>query len=445
MVSLFAVFLAVLPPIFGGSSVSDVLDKELSSAHQHISPSVVVVSVEKSPDYDTGSLPHDVEQLLKTPEGETVHMPADQGSGFAIDGEGHIITNKHVVDGAAPDGITVRLLDQREIPAKLLGVDPDTDIAVLKIPEKLIPGAEMFDSKRVKVGQIACAVGSPYRLQDTFSLGVISALGRNGFTGCADGVDYIQTDAPIHPGNSGGPLCDAHGRVFGVNTMINGVNRGLGFAVPINLAMDSAKRIITSGSILRPSIEVETTPLSQNPTMARYFSPQSSGLVVMALRRDSVAYASGLRPGDILISADSLLLQYPSDIQKALLNKKVGDSLKLSVIRSTRPLIVDIPLSDAQRLPLPPIVSIPPPPDVTVAPLGVVFSKGKAYLTVESVTQGSKASIANIQPGDVILAVESMPVKTGDDVQRALEAAPPSRGAMFLIERGGRMGFSVVK
>ena len=206
---------------------------------------------------------------MRGPDGAPTQT--NQHSGFLITSDGYILTNDHVVGDAAREGITVRLKDGRKFPASLIGLDDKSDLAVIKIDAKDLPTVELGDSDAAKVGQFAFAIGAPFELPYTFTVGVISAKGRTNLTDSRNYEEYIQTDASINPGNSGGPLCDIDGRVVGVNTLIYRMNRGLGFAIPINLAREVGDQLISSGRVSRPWLGIEIVGIEESEALQRYF------------------------------------------------------------------------------------------------------------------------------------------------------------------------------
>lgn len=204
--------------------------------------------------------------------------------------DGHIFTNHHVVEGA--EKIEVKLKDGREFQAKLVGTDEKTDVAVIKIEANNLPAVQIGDSEGVRVGQFAFAIGAPFRLDYTFTYGVISGKGRNKLisNGGYSISDYLQTDASINPGNSGGPLCDIDGKVIGMNTLINGLNRGLGFAIPINLANEIGQQLIAGQKIIRTWLGIQIETLGDNPAIRDLFKGLDRGVVVRTIVADAPAF-----------------------------------------------------------------------------------------------------------------------------------------------------------
>src|SRR6202011_2390691 len=276
--------------------------------------------------------------FFRGPKGESDQPDQSEGSGFVIRADGYIITNNHVIDGA--DKINVKLKDGRTLGAKLIGTDERTDIAVLKVEEKNLPTIEFANSDQVKVGQLVCAIGTPYRFAYTFTTGVVSAKGRNDLL--ADKYeDYIQTDASINPGNSGGPLCDIDGRVIGVNTLIHGLNRGLGFAISSNLAKQVSDQLIASGRIVRPWLGIIIESLGdQNRT--EVFKGVDKGVVVRTIQADTPAAKSDLRPADVITDVDGVPVSSARELQNEILKKKIGVPVTLGVWRNGKKTTVNV-------------------------------------------------------------------------------------------------------
>src|SRR5947209_3333455 len=240
-----------------GKDVVHQLNNAFAKVFETVAPSVVIIEVAKKADTETSAFE---DLFFQGPPDESnprrnqrnPQAVQSEGSGFIVRPEGYIFTNFHVVEGA--DKIDVKLKDGREFQAKIVGTDEKTDVAVIKIDAKDLPVAKLGDSDAVRVGEFAFAIGAPFKLDYTFTYGVVSGKGRNKLVSVQGYSipDYIQTDAAINPGNSGGPLCDIDGNVIGMNTLINGLNRGLGFAVPINLAKDIGGELIAGHKIVRP-------------------------------------------------------------------------------------------------------------------------------------------------------------------------------------------------
>jgi serine protease Do len=258
------------------------------------------------------------------------------GSGVIINSDGYVLTNNHVLGQGALQQVTVILSDRRERPAKLVGVDPQTDLALLKINEKNLPTVAWGDSANLKVAEWVLAVGNPYQLGQTVTLGVVSALNRT-YDDVSTLVDYIQTDAAINRGNSGGALINRRGELVGINTWIvsegGGGSVGIGFAIPSNIARRVADEIIRTGEVRRGTIG-DIRLASVTPELARDLNlPDTKGAVVWSLYRSSSAYRAGLRPGDTITSADGKPVATPAQFQRALLDTPIGQAITLGIIR----------------------------------------------------------------------------------------------------------------
>src|SRR5260370_28996091 len=251
-----------------GKDVVHQLNNAFAKVFEMVAPSVVIIEITKQNDGNEGSSFDDVFYQGPPDENKAERNPGNfqpiqsEGSGFIVRPDGYIFTNFHVVEAA--DKVEVKLKDGREFPAKIVGTDEKTDIAVIKIDAKDLPVVQLGDSDAVRVGQVAFAIGAPFKLDYTFTYGVVSGKGRSKLlaTSGYSISDYLQTDASINPGNSGGPLCDIDGKVIGMNTLINGINRGLGFAIPINMAKEICNELIAGRKIVLPwlGIRIETLP-----------------------------------------------------------------------------------------------------------------------------------------------------------------------------------------
>jgi Do/DeqQ family serine protease len=363
-----------------------------------------------------------------------------QGSGIILRSDGHILTNGHVVDGA--DSITVRLKDGREFAARLVGQDPRTDVAVLKIDADNLPAARLGDSDAVKVGQWAIAIGAPFELDYSFTVGFISAKSRSAVASRAGSAyeDYLQTDAAINPGNSGGPLCDIEGRVIGVNTLIRGLNTGIGFAIPINMANAIAGQLIEQGRIVRPWIGIVLAPLRDNPELV---GNATDGVVVQRIEAGTPAAASDLLPADIIVKVDEVPVKSPRDVQQQVLKHKVGDRVTLDVLRAGEPLRIVVATAEMGSRPL----GAPARPDARPEPvLGLLVEDHAgqgAMLT--GVVPDSPATEAELQPGDLIIAVNRHPVRDARSFLAAVRNADARAGILLFYKRDGATAFALVK
>lgn len=433
------------------------LNDSFAQVYDKIAPTVVVIEVRRSADAPVNGLPEGLEFFFRRqqPDRQLPIMP-DQGSGFVISKEGHIITNNHVVANAAQDGLLVKLKDGRKFPATLVGADPKSDIAVLKINATDLPVAELGDSDAVKVGNFAFAIGAPEALPYTFTVGVISAKGRNDLQQSPNYEEYIQTDASINPGNSGGPLCDIDGKVVGVNTLIAGMNRGLGFAVPINMVKNVSEQLVATGRVSRPWLGIGIKGIEESVPLQNLFTGLEKGVVVEKIEPNTPAYSSELRENDVILKVDSVPVALSRDLQREILSKKVGSSVQLEVWRGGQTMNVAVQTGEqpepmmraSNRRPVPnsanPVPQTPPVfPGMTLQdfPQGMP-AKG---VIISEVGEGTAAAVAGLQPGDVVVEAGGKPVRSKADLDAVLAGADMSRGVMIFIERGGQRTFVIIK
>jgi serine protease DegQ len=278
-------------------------------------------------------------QFFRLPNQPMRRQVQAAGSGVIVDADkGYILTNNHVVTVGQEQTIEVTLKDKRHFKAKLVGRDPETDIAVLKIDGDRLTAVEFADSDRVRVGDYALAIGNPFGLGQTVTSGIVSALGRSGL-GIEGYEDFIQTDASINPGNSGGALVDLHGQLIGINTAIlgpSGGNVGIGFAVPANLAKQIMADLVKNGEVKRGQIGIRTQDLT--PDIASSLGlEKSDGALIAQVAANSAADKAGLQAGDLIVGVEGQPIHNVADFRRRIDFAHVGDVMKLSVLREGRP------------------------------------------------------------------------------------------------------------
>jgi serine protease Do len=267
------------------------------------------------------------------------------GSGVMISPDGYVVTNNHVVGDNVRE-ITVALSDKREIRGRLIGVDPATDIAVLKIDVKGAAALQWGDSSALKVGEWVLAIGSPFQLSQTVTAGIVSATGRNN-VGFADYEDFIQTDAAINPGNSGGALVDTRGALVGINTGIfsqSGGYQGIGFAVPSNLARKVVADLMQFGEVRRGSIGYLRVDTLTDQLAQEGGAPTTNGALVSSMMRGSETFEAGVRPGDVIIEFNRQPVDDPSQFFRLVADAKVGSTASIKVLRDGRTLEFRLPI-----------------------------------------------------------------------------------------------------
>jgi S1-C subfamily serine protease len=269
-------------------------------------------------------------------------VPAGSGSGFIFSSDGFIFTNSHVVKDA--DKIKVSLLDGTEEEAFLIGDDPDTDIAVIKIYASGYSIAKLGDSQELSIGQLVIAIGNPYGYQHTVTTGVVSALGRTLRTTSGRLVDnVIQSDAALNPGNSGGPMVNSQGEVVGVNTAVIRGAQGLSFAVGINTAKEIAGFLIKEGKIMKAYLGISMQEININPRIINFYGLKNTrGLFVVSIEKNSPASRSSLREGDIIIGFDNSSISNSNELFKLLTKDKISKQATLTIVRNTQKMDIEI-------------------------------------------------------------------------------------------------------
>jgi len=447
-----------------GKDVVHQLNNAFAKVFEIVAPSVVIIEVSKKNDGGETSTFDDLffqgPPDENNPRGRGSQPVQSEGSGFIVRPDGYIFTNFHVVEAA--DKIDVKLKDGREFPAKVVGTDEKTDVAVIKIEAKDLPVVQLGDSDAVRVGQFAFAIGAPFKLDYTFTYGVVSGKGRSKLftTGGYSISDYLQTDASINPGNSGGPLCDIDGKVIGMNTLINGLNRGLGFAIPINLAKEIGAELVAGHKIVRPWLGIRIETLGDDSSIRDLFKGIEKGVVVRTIEADAPAYKSDLRPFDVITQVDGTAVETDSQLQHEILKKKVGQNVELTVWRKGQTMKVPVKTGElpneiarASNEPIEP--AQPKQEDVGKFGLQVQdLTKEVAErlhlgvqqgVIVTDVSDNSIAAQQNIQREDIITEVDGKPVNNVASFREALTKADPKRGVLFYLDRKGSKTFAVLK
>jgi serine protease Do len=429
---------------------------------ERVSISVVVIEVtQKSqgrhPLFDMLS-PEDRRRLEDLFEQESQRRRPSTGSGVVIRPDGYILTNSHVVEHA--EEIKVRFRDGRVYNASVRGVDPLSDIAVLKIEADGLPAAKLGDSDKTRVGEFAIAIGAPLDLDYSVTFGHVSAKGRTGLIGGELGTrmdqDFIQTDASINPGNSGGPLVNIYGEVIGINTLIRGLNTGIGFAVPVNLARNVSEQLIEAGRFSRAWIGIGVTPLRGHVQFQALKNlPVQEGLVVEGFPPGGPAAKSALKPFDIITRVDGTSVSNALELRNAVRAKPAGSTILLEVFRvfpQEQKLEIEITtgeMTDAG----PRVAATGPEPRREKARTAFGFTvenltkdlAEQHNLSVESegviVTSVDSESVAErhgIKVGDLIVEVNNEAVKRPEDFHAALQGMESVPVLLGLIRNGAR-------
>jgi serine protease Do len=423
-------------------------------------PTVVKISASKVVKTQAQQLPEGFEQFFGNRGGmggmqkPQSHREGGVGSGVIVSPDGYILTNNHVVEGATD--LMVTLPDRREFKAKIIGTDAQTDVALLKIDASNLPSITVGDSSKLQIGDEVLAIGNPYGIGQTVTMGIVSAVGRTTNLGIEEYENFIQTDAAINPGNSGGALVNDRGELIGINTAIlapgSGGNQGIGFAVPVNLARQVMDQIATHGTVTRSYLGVTIQPVT--PALAKALGLSSpEGALVSDVQADTPGQKAGLKSGDVIREIDGKKIVESNELRMAVSMMEPGQSVKLKVFRdgSTIDLSANVGALPGQKL-----AKAGNDGDATEkSMLGIsveeltaqdarelrlpVATKG---VVVTDVDPDSKAAEAGLRKGDVIQQVNRMPVANAEDFAKAVKHS--NGESVLLVNREGNKIFLAV-
>jgi Do/DeqQ family serine protease len=358
------------------------------------------------------------------------------GSGVIVDaGKGIVVTNFHVIKGA--DEVHVSLNDGRDFEAKIVGTDPDLDIAVLKIKAEKLTAVTLSDSRQLKVGDFVVAIGNPFGLGQTVTTGIVSALGRTGL-GIEGYENFIQTDASINPGNSGGALVNLHGELVGVNTAIvapSGGNVGIGFAIPINMVKSAMGQILKYGKVRRGHIGIDTQDITSDLRQAFQLKVGQRGVLVTGVDSESPAEKAGIKTGDIIVAIDGETTLSSGQLRSQIAVKGIGDEIQVDAIRDGR--------SRSFRL----VVAEPAIGDTAISQFldGARFENhpsGKGVV-ITGIEPNSRAAHSGLRRGDVILGINRQRVTNLENFRDAL--SQNDHQLLLNINRNGRVFYLVIR
>ncbi|MEX0732324.1 MAG: DegQ family serine endoprotease [Aquisalimonadaceae bacterium] len=377
------------------------------------------------------------------PERRRERQTQSLGSGVIVDAEqGHVLTNHHVI--ARADQITVTLADGRELPATLVGSDPDTDLAVIRVDADDLHALPIADSDALRVGDFVVAIGNPFGLGQTVTSGIISALGRSGLDLGAY-QDFIQTDASINPGNSGGALVNLRGEVVGINTAIlapAGGNVGIGFAIPMNMAQAIMAQLIKHGEVQRGQLGISVQDLTAE--LAEAFGlNQQSGVVITQVLSGSPAERAGLAAGDVVTRINDRNVRNATELRNAIGLLRAGETVSLDILRNGRRRVVEVVIEAMETATL---SGEQVSPRLAGAEFGLTEVRtrqgGQMRIAVISLEQGSPAQQAGLREGDLILSVNRQPVASLEEFRsltngqrELLLHLQRGAGALFLLLR----------
>jgi Do/DeqQ family serine protease len=387
------------------------------------------------------------QRFFDLPSIERIQETQSLGSGVIVDAnKGYVLTNNHVIQDAFE--ITITLPDGREMMAEILGRDPDTDIAVLQVHAKNLTRVPFGDSSRLRVGDFVVAIGNPFGLGQTVTSGIVSALGRSGL-GIESFEDFIQTDASINLGNSGGALVNLRGELVGINTAIfgsggGGGSIGIGFAIPINMVQDIMQQLIEHGEVKRGRLGAQGQDLT--PQLAQAFDlEQSSGIIVTQIESGSPAHKAGLQVGDVIVSANGRKIRNSREMDNLVGLLRIGQTIELRLYRSSRLKKLKVVI---QPIDVPIVQGARWNKKLAGAQIGEIressLQRGMvSYLQVVEVETGSNAWEAGIREGDIFFSINKQLI---DNHEGALELIEQNKGGMILnIQRGERELYLMIK
>lgn len=371
------------------------------------------------------------------------------GSGMIIDKEGHIVTNNHVVSGATK--ITVKMATGEELPAKIIGTDPKTDLAVIKIkPPADIHFLTFGNSDKLRVGEWVVAIGNPRGLEQTVTAGIISAKHRTGILDPTSYQDYIQTDAAINPGNSGGPLLNLAGEVIGVNTAIvseSGGFEGIGFAIPSNMAKAITEDLIKTGKVSRGWLGLSVQEIS-SALVKKLNLKVHKGALVANVFKGSPAEKAGIKSGDVIISWEGAPIESANDFRNRVATTKPGKKVEIGLLRQGEKITLQVGVAAYQPSSAQAALEIKSKLGIEVKEISILEAKRRRLdsregVIITKVDPQGPAARAGLEPGDVIYQIKNQPIRGMSDYRRLLAQVQSGEEVLLLVRdgRSGEMGY----
>lgn len=445
---VISIFLVLFTFTAGGALPQSVAGQELPSLApmlEKVTPAVVNIATEGRIQLRQNPLFNDpfFRHFFDFPDQPIERKTQSLGSGVIVDAKrGLVLTNNHVIANAVE--ITVTLRDGRHLNAEVIGTDPETDVAVIRIPAEDLTDIETSDSDVLRVGDFVVAIGNPFGLGQTVTSGIVSALGRSGL-GIEGIEDFIQTDASINPGNSGGALVNLRGELVGINTAIfsqSGGNIGIGFAIPINLALDITEQLLETGEVRRGYLGVYAQDLDKD--LAEAFGlKKNTGAVISKIIKDSPAEKAGLKPGDIVLKVDDKPVRHSADVKNHIGMLRIGERVEFEIMRGGKRKTIDVvieapekgqPMAVNQRL-----------QGMTLADLDenhTLFGQVEGVI-IADVERGSPAWASGLRRGDIITSVNHKPVRSVEEF--LAEVDNQTDPLLIRMIRGNAAAFVVIK
>ena len=430
-------------PLVSDNIVADIVEK--------VSPAVVNIDTLRTEVYRSPLAPFFNDPFFRyffgdSPESQERRVPVKGlGTGFVFRSDGYILTNNHVIEGA--EEIKVTFKDGQQFDGRVVGRDPLTDIAVVKIEANNLPTIPLGDSDAARVGEFVIAIGNPYGLSHTVTTGVLSAKGRPISAGDSgrEYENFLQTDAAINPGNSGGPLLNLRGEVIGINTAILPYAQGIGFAVPINMVKAILDPLISKGKVTRAWLGVYIQEVT--PEIAEKFGlEKAQGALVADISPNSPAERAGLMRGDIILKIDGQEVKNVSDLQQKVRSRRPGDTVTVEVWRDRKSMVFEVALGElreeSMQVPTEPMVTLGVEVrEITPDLVNRYALKRTSGVVIVGIDSGGPADRAGLRPGDVVLELNRRRITSLGDWEDALSRIQPGETVLLLIDRGGRTYF----
>lgn len=384
------------------------------------------------------------------PSPQRKYQQSVQGSGFIITADGYILTSNHLIEDASK--VTVKVGEKQEVEAKIVGTDPESDVAVVKIEGDSFPHLELADSDALNVGEWVVAIGNPFGLSHTVTAGIVSAKGRSGFVGMNSYQDFIQTDAAINPGNSGGPLLNLDGKVVGINTFIisrTGGFMGVGFAIPINMAKDVYEQLVKGGKVVRGYLGITYKELTPDLAASLGLEEDAKGVAINEVLEGSPAEKAGLKRYDVIVEFEGQAVEKGTEFLNRVSKLEPGTKVRLVVLRDGKREKATVTLGTR-----PPREELAGKPSDATEKLGLSVQtltddlarrlgyEGQTGVIVTRVESGSEAARKGISPGMLIMEVNREPIKDAKEFYEAVDKST-KKGTVLLLIGDGRSTFLV--
>ena len=434
----------IIPNLYASPLQQPKINLDFAAVAERVSPAVVSIEAIKVEKISrSGPFEEFWERFFETPQGrEQERQSAARGTGFFISSDGYILTNNHIVEKATK--VTITTLQEKQFKARIVGLDPETDLALLKVEDKDLPFVQLGDSEALKVGEWVLAVGNPLGFTHTVTAGIVSAKGRLLYLPDQPYEDFIQTDAAINRGNSGGPLVNMVGEVIGINSMIwtpTGVNIGIGFAISSKLAKNVVQQLKNNGRVIRGWIGVSILPVTKD--MEKVLKTDK-GALINGVTPDLPAAKAGLKRWDVIVNIDGEPISSNKDLMFKIADTKPGTKVNFGIIRDGKAKTIAVKIGEKKPLEeIEASTSSDKKIGLTVQPMTPELAAQYNYQTkkgllITKVEKFSEAEKAGLVPGDIILEANRKLLKKNLDLEKVIKETDPGDAVLLLIRRENR-------